>query len=175
MEKILDDKSRLVNFTAACGPLVYRGGLFGKEYHENVFVAEPSANLIKRNILEEKGYITEGKQAYSGKEFLASIDERFRPVNLYDGPDGAMYVVDMYRGIIQHRTYLTDYLKHEIETRGLTLPLGMGRIYRVMPKDADRYWITMPQDVDSLVALLGHANGWVRDKAQQVLVDRRTT
>jgi len=95
MEKILDDSSRLVHFTAACGPLVYRGGLFGKAYQENVFVAEPSANLIKRNILEEKGYITGGKQAYSGREFLASIDERFRPVSLYDGPDGAMYVVDM--------------------------------------------------------------------------------
>src|SRR5690606_15491301 len=100
---------------------------------------------------------------------------RFRPVNLYDGPDGALYVVDMYRGIIQHSTYLTPYLKKEIEVRGLTLPIGMGRIYRVIPKDAEPEWRTMPRAVDSLVALLGHRNGWVRDKAQQALVDRHAT
>ena len=171
MEKILDDSSRLVNFTAACGPLVYRGGLFGKAYHENVFVAEPSANLIKRNTLEEKGYITEGKQAYSGREFLASIDERFRPVSLYDGPDGAMYVVDMYRGIIQHRTYLTDYLKKEIIKRALSKPLNCGRIYKVVPAGKTAKPVLMPHDPAELVHLLGYENGWVRDKAQQMLVD----
>src|SRR5690606_11372834 len=172
MDGILDTTGRLVNFTAACGPLVYRGGLMPDF---NVFVAEPAANLIKRDMLTEEGYRTVGEQAYHGKEFLASSDERFRPVNLYDGPDGALYVVDMYRGIIQHSTYLTPYLKKEIETRGLTLPLSMGRIYRVLPKGAKTGWTTMPQGTDSLVALLGHANGWVRDKAQQVLVDRRAT
>src|SRR5690606_3796582 len=62
-----------------------------------------------------------------------------------------------------------------IETRGLTLPLSMGRIYRVIPKDAETSRIIMPQDADSLVVLLGHTNGWVRDKAQQLLVDRRAT
>src|SRR5690606_35821885 len=159
MEKILDDKSRLVNFTAACGPLVYRGGLFGKEYHENVFVAEPSANLIKRNILEEKGYITEGKQAYAGREFLVSIDERFRPVNLYNGPDGAMYVVDMYRGIIQHRTYLTDYLKREIGKRALSTPLNCGRIYKVVPAGKSVKPFLMPHEPLALVNLLKDKNG----------------
>lgn len=169
MEGVLDSTGRLVNFTAACGPLVYRGGLLSGV---NAFVAEPAANLIKRNVLIEDGYRTVGKQAYSDREFLASSDERFRPVNLYDGPDGAIYVVDMYRGIIQHSTYLTPYLKNEIETRGLTLPLGMGRIYQIMPKGAERNWTKMPRGVDSLIALLGHTNGWVRDKAQQILVDR---
>ena len=175
MENILDDSSRLVEFTAACGPLVYRGGLFGKAYHENAFVAEPSANLIKRNILEEKGYITEGKQAYSGREFLASIDERFRPVSLYDGPDGAMYVVDMYRGIIQHRTYLTDYLKKEIVKRALSKPLNCGRIYKVVPTGKAVKPVLIPHDPAELVHLLSHENGWIRDKAQQMLVDGKYT
>lgn len=170
MDGILDSTGRLVNFTAACGPLVYRGGLLPGI---NAFVAEPAANLIKRNVLVEEDYRTVGEQAYRGREFLASSDERFRPVNLHDGPDGALYVVDMYRGIIQHSTYLTPYLKKEIETRGLTLPLGMGRIYRVLPKNVKTDWTTMPQDADSLVVLLGHTNGWVRDNAQQALVDRR--
>jgi len=169
MDNVLDSTGRLVNFTAACGPLVYRGGMLPGI---NAFVAEPAANLVKRNILVEAGYRTVGEQAYSDKEFLASSDERFRPVNLYDGPDGALYIVDMYRGIIQHSTYLTPYLKKEIATRALTLPLHMGRIYRVMPKGAEADWTTMPQDADSLITLLGHTNGWVRDKAQQVLVDR---
>lgn len=167
----LDDSSRLVSFTAACGPLVYRGDLFDSTYHENVFVAEPSANLIKRNILREEGYITEGKQAYSGKEFLASIDERFRPVSLYNGPDGAMYVVDMYRGIIQHRTYLTGYLKSEIEKRGLTLPLNCGRLYKVVPAGKKLKPVLIPHEPIALVNLLKDKNGWIRDKAQQMLVD----
>lgn len=170
MDGILDSTGRLVNFTAACGPLVYRGGLLPGM---NAFVAEPSANLIKRNVLDTNRYRVTGKQAYKGREFLASHDERFRPVNLYDGPDGSLYMLDMYRGIIQHSTYLTPYLKNEIAERRLTLPLGMGRIYRVFPKGAKGDWVTMPQHTDSLIALLGHANGWVRDKAQHMLIDRQ--
>src|SRR5690606_24007935 len=114
MDNVLDSAGHLMRFTAACGPLVYRGRLIPCM---NAFVAEPAANLIKRNVLVEEGYRVIGKQAYRDKEFLASNDERFRPVNLYDGPDGALYVVDMYRGIIQHSTYLTPYLKKEIEMR----------------------------------------------------------
>ncbi|WP_242919736.1 DUF7133 domain-containing protein [Pontibacter liquoris] len=175
MEGILDDSLRLVNFTAASSPLVYRGGLFGEAYASNVFVAEPAGNLIKRNILNENGYVVSGKQAYESKEFLASIDERFRPVSLYNGPDGALYVVDMYRGIIQHKTYLTTYLKNEIGRRKLTQPLGYGRIYRITPKNKQAKPVKLPQDPEQLVDLLGHPNGWVRDNAQQMLIDDHFT
>ncbi|MEO5564753.1 MAG: dehydrogenase, partial [Chitinophagaceae bacterium] len=85
MKGVLDEKKRLTTFTAACGPVIYTGDLFDKKYHGNAFVAEPSANLIKRNILTADGYSINGKQAYNDKEFLASEDERFRPVNLYTG------------------------------------------------------------------------------------------
>lgn len=172
MDGVLDSAGHLVSFTAACGPLVYRGGLIEGN---NAFVAEPAANLIKRNILAANGFRAAGEQAYAGREFLASRDERFRPVALYDGPDGGIYVLDMYRGIIQHSTYLTPYLKSEIAGRNLTLPLGMGRIYRIAPKDTKRHRVRMSQQTDSLVALLGHANGWVRDQAQRILVDRQAT
>jgi len=175
-ESVLDDSLRLVNFTAASGPVVYRGDLFGKEYQLNAFVGEPSANLIKRNILNEKGYRVQGKQAYEGKEFLSSLDERFRPVTLYDGPDGALYVVDMYRGIIQHKTYITDYLKNEIKSRQLTEPLSYGRIYKIVPKQKQVVAnVSMPANPDSLVRLLQHPNGWIRDKAQQMIVDKKMT
>ncbi len=175
MENILDDSLRLVNFTAACGPVIYRGALFKEAYHNNAFVAEPSANLIKRNILEEDGYVIKGKQAYAGKEFLTSIDERFRPVSLYNGPDGALYITDMYRGIIQHKFYLTDYLKKEISERSLSQPLNCGRIYKVVPEGTSLKPVVMPHDPLKLAALLQSPNGWIRDKAQQMLADGKLT
>jgi mono/diheme cytochrome c family protein/glucose/arabinose dehydrogenase len=171
MKGIIDENLKLVNFTAACGPVIFNSTLFGSDYYGNAFVAEPSANLIKRNILSTDGNMVTGQQAYVGREFLASTDERFRPVNLYTGPDGALYIVDMYRGIIQHKTYLTPYLKSEIKARNLTQPLNYGRIYRVIPKGKKTRGVKIPQDPTKLIALLSNSNGWVRNKAQQVLVD----
>ena len=171
MKGIIDGNLKLVNFTAACGPVIFNSTLFGPDYYGNAFVAEPSANLIKRNILSKDGNMVTGKQAYIGREFLASTDERFRPVNLYTGPDGALYVVDMYRGIIQHKTYLTPYLKSEIKARNLTQPLNYGRIYKVLPRGRKARGVKIPQDPLKLIALLSDSNGWVRNKAQQILVD----
>lgn len=172
---VLDDSLRLVNFTAACGPLVYRGNLLGKTYTGNAFVAEPSANLIKRNILKDSGYLVTGRQAYQGREFLASKDERFRPVSLYNGPDGALYILDMYRGIIQHKTYLTGYLKNEIRDRQLTTPLNCGRIYRIVPKGNSPRILPIPIVPEKLLALLDHPDGAISDMAQQLIVDHHFT
>ena len=172
-EGILDDSLRLVNFTAASGPVIYRGALFGAEYQENAFVGEPSANLIKRNVLNDTGYRVKGTQAYQGKEFLTSTDERFRPVTLYNGPDGALYVIDLYRGIIQHKTYLTSYLKNEIRSRELTNPINCGRIYKIVPAEKAAGFVTLPDSPEELVKELGDPNGWVRDKAQQMLIDAK--
>lgn len=173
MPGTLDDSLRLKNFTAACGPVIYRGDLFGPAFKFNAFVAEPSANLIKRNLLSANGFVVSGKQAYEKKEFLASLDERFRPVNLFNGLDGALYVVDMYRGIIQHKTYVTPYLKDEILKRKLTEPLGCGRIYKVVPKGKTVRNVKFSNEPAALVALLANENGAVRDLAQQVLIDGR--
>jgi len=170
-DNVLDSAKRLVNFTAACGPALYRGDQFDKQYDNNVFVAEPAANLIKRNILSGNGFTTEANQAYQGKEFLASVDERFRPVSLYNGPDGALYVVDMYRGIIQHKSFLTDYLKNEIKKRSLEKPVNCGRIYKIVAKGSSAKSVKMPSDPMKLVDMLQHSNGWIRDKAQQMIID----
>lgn len=171
MKNVLDDSLRLNEFTAAAGPVIYRGDLFGKNYDFNAFVPEPSANLIKRDFLNEKGYVVKGDIAYKGKEFLASTDERFRPVSLYNAPDGSMFVLDMYRGIIQHKTYLTPYLKDQIGKRDLTQPLSAGRIYKIVPKGTKPKPVIIPDAAQELVKLLGHPNGWVRDRAQQKLID----
>jgi mono/diheme cytochrome c family protein len=173
MQGVLDDSLRLIEFTAACGPVIYNGNLFDKAYDGNAFVAEPSANLIKRDILTGQGTITTGKEAYAKKEFLASEDERFRPVNLHVGPDGALYMADMYRGIIQHKTYLTPYLKNEIKERDLSKPLNCGRIYKVVPVNKTASAPSFSTNPNELVKLLQHPNGWVRSKAQQLLVDAK--
>jgi mono/diheme cytochrome c family protein/glucose/arabinose dehydrogenase len=175
MKGILDDSLRLNEMTAACSPLVYRGQLLGSAYDNNVFVAEPSGNLVKRNLIQDSGYIVKGEEAYHKKEFLASDDERFRPVSLYDAPDGALYVVDMYRGIIQHKTFLTPYLKSEIKNRNLTNPLNCGRIYRIVPANTKVKPVQLENDPQKLLGLLNNNNGWIRDKAQQMIIDHHYT
>lgn len=182
-EEMLDEEQKLKQFTAACGPLIYRGDNFPEAYAGNAFVCEPAANLIKRNILTENGAYIKAEQAYTDHEFLASTDERFRPVSLYNAPDGSLYVVDMYKGIIQHETYLTDYLRSQIESRNLEKPLGLGRIYRIVYEES---WFeslinkfkesslpALDQASDhELVSYLSHPNGWWRDNAQRLLVER---
>ncbi len=170
----LRDDGTLARFTAACGPVIYRGDNFPAEFSGNAFVCEPSGNLIKRNILTEKDGVITGRNAYPDKEFLASTDERFRPVNLYNGPDGALYIVDMYHGILQHRIYLTSYLRQQIESRDLDKPLHQGRIYRVLYRDrpSARPPRLSGEAVPELVAHLAHPNGWWRDTAQRLLIER---
>ena len=172
-EGILDSTThKLVSFTAACGPLVYDGGLFPSAYTSNVFVCEPAAYLIKRNLIQNEGLRITGRQAYQGREFLSSSDERFRPVSLNLGPEGALYVVDMYRGVIQDALSITDYLKNYSLSHGLNNPVNCGRIYRIYPDHAQLHKITIPEDPDKLVPLLNHQNAWVRNKTQQKIVDR---
>src|SRR6185437_16315570 len=111
------------------GPHVYRGGLFPDEYRDNVFACEPAGNLVKRILITESGGTVKAQNAYYGAEFLTSTDERFRPVNVTTGPDGALYIVDMYRGILEHERFLTNYLIKNIEQRKLVAPIHRGRIY----------------------------------------------
>ncbi|HEY2343321.1 MAG TPA: dehydrogenase, partial [Chthoniobacteraceae bacterium] len=158
--------------TATCGAGVYRGNLFPKEYLDNVFIPEPAGNLVKRVTIEEKNGFVTAHNAYEGKEFLTSTDERFRPVNVYTGPDGALYVVDMARGIIQHRFFETYYLIQNIKERHLEQPLNLGRIYRIVPDNTKAAPVKLPAQSAEIVPYLAHANGWVRDTAQRVLVER---
>src|SRR6266545_5749519 len=164
----------LATFTAACAPLVYRGDNFPREFEGNVFVCEPAGNLIRRYTLEEHGVGFKATNAYRQAEFLASTDERFRPVNLSNGPDGCLYLVDMYHGILQHRIYLTGYLRQQTLDRGLDRPVDLGRIYRVVSESQPPG--ARPQlskaGAEELVKHLSHPNGWWRDTAQRLLVER---
>ena len=164
----------LSEFTAAAAPTVYRGDRLPSDLYGNVFVAEPSGNLVSRIIINDDGTTLRGRKAYDQAEFIASTDERFRPVNLSSAPDGTLYVVDMYRGIIQHRGYITEYLRDQILSRKLEQPIGRGRIYRVVHESTrrDRQPALSTAPRPRLVETLSHPNGWWRDTAQRLLVER---
>lgn len=165
---------KLKAFTAAGGQWIYRGDLM-PELYGNHFVGEPSANLVRRSILTAAEGSVRGRNAYEKAEFIASTDERFRPVNLATGPDGALYIVDLYRGVLQHRISLTTYLRKQSEARGLADPRHLGRIYRVVPADrpAPRVASIAPLSAADWVKRLDHPNAWWRETAQRILVVKR--
>lgn len=172
---VLDEDGLLIDVTAACGPLVYRGGTFPNQYDQNAFTCAPEANLIKRNILTFNETRITAKQATEGKEFLASTDEGFRPVNLFNGPDGAMYVVDMHRGIIQHKAYISQYLTEQLGLKKLDTLQNAGRILKIASKKGKLNPVPelSKATTKELVVMLSHPNGWVRDRAQQILIQRK--
>lgn len=176
LDGVLDEEGKLIAFTSACSPLIYRGDNFEESYQSNAFVCAPEANLIKRIVLEENDLQIVGKQAYRNKEWLATTDEGFRPVALNNAPDGSMYIADMHRGIIQHKVYMTVYLKEQIEEKQLDTIYNAGRIYRVFQKNAPNTNIHLESlDNTALCQLLQHKNGWYRDQAQQLLIFRKAT
>ncbi len=171
---ILRPDGRLAHFTSVCSPTVYRGDRLPRELYGNVFVAEPAANLVSRIIVSDDGTTLRSKKAYPDAEFLASTDERFRPVYLSSAPDGTLYVVDTYHGIIQHKGFITEYLRDQILSRKLDHPNGHGRIYRIVHDTTrrDRQPALSKATPAQLVETLSHPNGWWRDTAQRLLVER---
>jgi putative membrane-bound dehydrogenase-like protein len=167
----------VVQVTAACTPTVYRGDRLPPEMYGNVFVAEPAGNFVRRIVLEDDGTTLRARNAYDKAEFFGSTDERFRPVFISNAPDGTLMVVDFYRGVIQDRASTTLYLKDYIQKRKLDAPTGVGRgrVFRIVHESAQRD-TTRPQlsraTPAQLVEALSHPNGWWRDTAQRLLVER---
>src|SRR5262249_24431452 len=100
------------HFTAACGVYIYRGDLLPEEFRGAAFTCEPTGNLIHPEVVQPQGAPFRRKPPREGVEFLATPDEWCRPVFLTDGPDGAMYVVDMYRAVIEHPDFMPAELKN---------------------------------------------------------------
>jgi len=167
---------RLARFTGASAVAIYRGGNYPADFIGDAFVPEPTGNLIRRDdVTEADDRLTAvNPYAKAETEFLTSTDEIFRPVNAYMGPDGAMYFVDMYHGIIQHRVFLTSYLRKQAESRGLDKVVDFGRIYRVVYKGRplDKGPNLATASPTELVAALANPNGWYRDNAQRILVEK---
>jgi mono/diheme cytochrome c family protein/glucose/arabinose dehydrogenase len=174
---VLRADGTLAAYTAVTAPTVYRGDRLPSELYGNVFVAEPAANVVSRIIVHDDGTTIRARKAYDGAEFLASTDERFRPVYLSSAPDGTLYVVDMYRGVIQHRAYVTEYLRDQIVGRRLEAPTRRGRIYRIFHDSTRRDFkpSLSTETAAQLAERLSHPNGWWRDTAQRLLVERGHT
>jgi mono/diheme cytochrome c family protein len=173
-ENFLRLDGTLKEFTAACSPMIYRGDLF-KDFYGNAFACEATSNFVRRAVIgESKDGILTADAAEKGKEFLASTYERFRPVNLQTGPDGAIYVVDMHHGLIQHRISITEFAKDQYTKKQLDKHLLTGRIFRIVPEGgAPRVHPQLSKaTAEQLVRQLTHPNGWWRDTAQRVLVER---
>ncbi len=174
LTNVLDQAGKLYVFSSSCSPVIYRGDNYPAEFQGDAFVCDPSANLIKRNIVSDQDLTLTSKFAYENSEFLASSDERFRPCNAFNGPDGTLWVVDMYRGIIQYGMFMTTFLRRETLDRGLDKGIHLGRIYRIVStsKTLSRFPQLSKENSAALVERLSDPNGWTRDTAQRLLVER---
>lgn len=170
-----NDFDRANRFTSACSPLIYRDNLLGDEYYGNSFICEPVHNLVHREIVTADGLSFRSKRAADeqNSEFLASTDSWFRPVMCSTGPDGALYIADMYRFVIEHPQWIPEGVQRKID---LKLGDDKGRIYRVFRELQPPKPITRLDklDVAGLVVAMNSPNGPLRDLAQQMLVWSRS-
>lgn len=160
-------------FTAASGVHIYRGDALPEAYYANAFTCESTGNLVHREVLQPLGGTFDSRPAQEGVEFLASTDEWFRPVNLELGPDGALYVIDMYRAVIEHPDWMPEELR---DRRDLLDGNDRGRIYRIVAADrssnGEAPRLSATSSVD-LVAYLEHPNAWWRETAGRLLLERQ--
>lgn len=157
--------------TSVCGLAIYRDTLLGEGFSNNAFICEPVNQLVHRRVLQPSGstFIASRAKGEEKSEFLSSTDNWFRPVQVRTGPDGAIYIVDMYRYVIEHPKFISEEVKANLDVRaGET----RGRIYRILPKGAESRPVPVVRDVSSakLVELLHSPNGTVRDLAHVELL-----
>jgi putative membrane-bound dehydrogenase-like protein len=158
--------------TSACSPLVYTAKLFPTAYRGNVFVCDPANNLIHRDVLTPSGATFIARRGHADCEFLASTDTWFRPVHLTLGPDGAIYVLDFYREVIETPLSLPDDIKKKLNLQSR----GRGRIWRITvdrPRGKWRKPSLRKAPIKDLVNHLADDNAWWRLTAQRLLVERR--
>jgi len=168
-----NDFHRADRFTSVCGPTFYRDELFGGVFRGNYFLCEPVHNLVSRLVVEPHGntFVAQRAEDEASSEFLASDDNWFRPTTVRTGPDGALWIADMYRHVIEHPEWIPEDWQKRLDVRA---GHKQGRIYRVYPK-GKRPALMKPLDgldTASLVAALDSPNGTRRDLVQQMLIWR---
>ncbi len=161
-------------FTSASGVTAYLGDAFEGQYQddEHVFVGDVGSNLVHVKQVITTGLNKKAIRATpAGTEFLASTDNWFRPVQFANGPDGSLYVIDMYREVIEHPLSLPPMIKKHLD---LNSGRSRGRIYRIVPEDWRHRSRRLPSDANAseLVEMLDHSNGWHRETAARLLVQQ---
>jgi putative membrane-bound dehydrogenase-like protein len=161
-------------FTSACGVTIYDGTALPPKYRGNSFTCEPAGNLVHHDVLSPSNETFVAKRAYEDREFLASPDNWFRPVNLAVGPDGALYVCDMYRKTIEHPDYLPEATRKITDFKS---GKDKGRIWRIIGTAAGQKTSLKPNlgkaDAKTLCMLLHQPNRWWRMTAQRLLIERQ--
>ncbi len=162
-------------FSGGCSNEFYGDTIFPEPYHGNLFYCEPSLNIIHRVILErhESGYLGHRAATESNSEFLASTDQWFRPMNLRVGPDGELYIVDMYREIIEDYSAIPRFLQQQY---GLDKGRDHGRIWRLVPQGFKPRPLPKLSDdnLDELVAAAARPDSRRhRNTARRLLIERR--
>ncbi len=161
-------------FTAAAGSTIYSGDVFPQEYWGNVFTGDVSGNLVHRDVLKPDGVMFAASRAKDKVEFLASTDQWFRPCNFANAPDGNLYMLDIYRQFIETPESIPEELK---KTMDFWAGDNQGRIYRIVPNHPLRKRELKPNlgaaTAEQLVRELKDTNGWHRETAQRLLIERQ--
>ena len=156
--------------TSACGVTAYQGDLLDGEDRNSVFVCEPIGHVVTRSVVEPDGLRLRARRARPQTDFLASTDTWFRPVSLSNGPDGALYLADMYRLWVEHPKFLPPEVANRLDWRAGE---DRGRIYRIAPRNSKIRPFHKPATVPQTVAMLEDPNGWRRYLGQRRLIEQR--
>lgn len=171
------DRQILTNvgvMTSACGLTAYMGDAFPAPFNQNInFIAEPVSNLVHVDVLSDSGASFTASRIFPNREFLTSTDAWCRPVNMYVGPDGALYILDYYRRVIESPEWMSA---EAIAAGNLYDGVDKGRIFRITPTNGRKAdWMKGMNlgeaKVDELVKNLANPNAWWRINAQRLLVD----
>ena len=160
-------------FTAASGVHIHRGDALPEKDRGSIFICESAQNLVQRQLRSPKGVTFSSRPATPGRDFLTTRDTWFRPVFAANGPDGALYIVDMYRKSIDHPQYVPEESRTLLDFEA---GQGRGRIYRIVADVWQREKTTVnlgAMNAAELSGTLEHPNAWWRDTAQRLLVQRR--
>ena len=171
-----NDFDKANRFTSACSPIIYRDRRLGEAYVGNMFVCEPVHNLVHRSAIEPQGFTFRGYRVASerSQEFLSSTDNWFRPAMVRTGPDGAVWVADMYRLVIEHPKWIPQAWQQKLDLRA---GKNRGRIYRVYHRQRPPRAVAFAKShsPEALATLLESPNGWLRDMGQEQIVAQQLT
>ncbi|MEN2282125.1 PVC-type heme-binding CxxCH protein [Algoriphagus sp. SE2] len=157
-------------FSGACGITYYGGSAFGEDYNKTVWVADVVLNLIHVDKIKSYGSAFTASRLLEKRDFMASSDRSFRPVNMSLGPDGSIYVVDMHRQVIEHPEWIPDDIERTLD---LEAGKDQGRVYKISKEGVDQAFdLGQFNTQDGLVKSLGHSNQWVRKTAHRLLMDQ---